>query len=82
MEPSFLLIYIVESTFHHLVNQMVPLSLQNGKRLASFPFVSISILIFSYENWYLKFNASLSANSSQISHTQFSNLSFFPPISC
>ena len=37
MEPSFLLIHIVDSTFHHLMNQMVPLSLQNGKRAASFP---------------------------------------------
>ena len=35
--PSILLIHIVDSTFHHLINQMVPLSLQNGKCFASFP---------------------------------------------
>ena len=32
--PLFPWIHIVDSTFHHLINQMVPLSLQNGKRVA------------------------------------------------
>ena len=31
----------MDSTFHHLINQMVPLSLQNGKRVACFPFVHL-----------------------------------------
>ena len=46
MEPSFLLIHIEGSTFHHLMNQMVPLSLQNGKRLANFPFVQLLAFCF------------------------------------
>ena len=34
--PSFLLIHIVDSTFHR--RSSVPLSLQRGKRFANFPF--------------------------------------------
>ncbi len=39
--PSFLLIHIDDSTFHHSLKRMVPLSLQNGKRAACFPFVAL-----------------------------------------
>ena len=39
--PLFPWIHIVDSTFHHQINQMVPLSLQNGKRVACFPFVHL-----------------------------------------
>ena len=48
MEPSFLLIHIVDSTFHHSLKRMVPLSLQRGKRAACFPFgEALAFLRFS-----------------------------------
>ena len=46
-QHAFLCSNIQHSTFHHSLKRMVPLSLQNGKRFASFPFLSILIVTFS-----------------------------------
>ena len=40
---------IVDSTFHHSLKRMVPLSLQNGKRMACFSSYSFCILVFYAE---------------------------------
>ena len=48
-QHAFLCSNIQHSTFHHSLKRMVPLSLQNGKRMACFSSYSFCILVFYAE---------------------------------
>ena len=67
MEPSFLLIHIVDSTFHRRTS--VPLSLQRGKCAACFPFAK---LLNSY--LYTRGHSALFLQSHWIAQSQAAGL--------